>query len=103
MSIVNFYYRIVPKLFTMAKLLNKLCWARTWLLWEMEQQQAFIQIKQVISEIPTLQFSWEGVVNFLEIDSRKAGLGDVLYQEVKGPNMGLLPVAYALRTLTKCK
>ena len=63
-------------------------------MWQPEQQQAFQELKQVITEAPVLSYYNPEKENLIQSDASLKGIGCVLMQDGK-------PVCYASRSLSE--
>ena len=78
---IRFFRNYIQGFLTIAAPITNLLAKETLYIWELEQQQAFERLKQIISIVPVLvhpDFNWPFV---LYIDASKEGLGAILAQE----------------------
>ena len=68
-------------------------------VWGAECEQAFVQLKELLTSSPVLKFPDFGRPFILETDASGSGLGAVLAQEQ--PDGTVHPIAYASRSLQK--
>ena len=91
---VNCLKKFIPVLSKLSEPLRRLSKSAVKRAWELEQQNAFEAIKQVITTLPVLTYFDKTKKHTIQCDSSKKGLGAVLLQESK-------PVMYVSRALTE--
>ncbi|MES9973449.1 MAG: RNase H-like domain-containing protein, partial [Candidatus Thiodiazotropha sp.] len=93
-GMVNYLSRFLPRLAEVMKPIRQLTHKGAEWNWAAEQQQAFQQIKKLISAAPTLAYFDPTVPLVIQCDSSQYGLGAVLLQNER-------PVDYRSRALTE--
>ena len=93
-GMVNYLKKFSPVLSKLSEPLRRLCKSGVDWAWELEQQDAFKAIKQVIMTLPVLAYFDKHKKHAIQCDASKKGLGAVLLQESK-------PLMYASRALTE--
>jgi hypothetical protein len=96
-GLASYYRRFVPRFAEIARALNWLVKKKSRWQWSDEQQQAFEELKQRLTEAPILSFvNWE-LPFVLTTDGSKQGLGAILQQRLEDGNLTV--VSYASRSL----
>ena len=93
-GMVNYLKKFCPVLSELSEPLRRLCKSGVDWSWELEQQDAFEAIKQVIMTLPVLAYFDKTKKHTIQCNASKKGLGAVLLQESK-------PVMYMSRALTE--
>ena len=95
---VNYLGKFIPNLATVTEPIRVLLWKDTEFEWSYEQDQAFREIKEILTkdESPILKFFDVTKPVTISCDASPTGLGGVLLQEG-------FPVAYASRSLTEAE
>ena len=93
-GMVNYLKKFSPVLSKLSEPLRRLCKSGVKWAWELEQQNAFESIKEVIMTLPILTYFDKTKKHTIQCDASKKGLGVVLLQESK-------PVMYMSRALTE--
>lgn len=90
---VNYLRKFIPNLCELTFPLRQLLQTNTVFNWEAEHHQAFEKIKDILKELPNLQFYDVNKKNVLSVDSSSHSMGAVLFQDG-------CPIAYASKALT---
>ena len=93
-GMVNYLKKFSPVLSELSEPLRRLCKSGVKCAWESEQQDAFEDIKQVITALPVLAYFDKTKKHMIQCNASKKGFGAVLLQESK-------PVMYVSRVLTE--
>ena len=93
-GMVNYLKKFIPVLSELSEPLRRLCKSGVEWAWELEQQNAFEAIKQVITTLQVLTYFDKTKKHTIQCNASKKGLGAVLLQESK-------PVMYMSRVLTE--
>ena len=93
-GMINYLKKFSPVLFKLSEPLRRLCKSGVEWAWELEQQDAFEVIKQVITTLLVLAYFDKTRKHTIQCNASKKGLGAVLLQEAK-------PVMYVSRALTE--
>ena len=93
-GMINYLKKFSPVLSKLSEPLRRLCKSGVKWAWELEQQDAFEAIKQVITTLPVLAHFDKTKKHMIQCDASKKGLGVVLLQESK-------PLMYMSRALTE--
>ena len=93
-GMINYLKKLSPVLSKLSEPLRRLCQSGVEWEWELEQQDAFEAIKQVITTLPVLAYIDKTKKHTIQCDASKKGLGTVLLQESN-------PVMYMSRALTE--
>jgi len=97
MGMINYLGRFLPDLSQVAKPLNELmCADKAW-CWDKAQNDAFNNIKNLISQAPVLAFYDVKKPTVVSADASSYGIGGVILQEHPS---GLKPVAFYSRSLS---
>ena len=96
LGMLVFYQRFIPKLAITAAPLWKLCKKNVPFKWEGAEQEAFLKLKQPLTEAPVVRHPQWDLMFSIETNASGYGLGAVLTQE---DSSGLWSVAYASQTL----
>lgn len=98
LGMVNFIGRSIPNRTLICKPLNDLLKKDAEWIWDNAQQNAFINIKNIITNLPALAIFDPNKQTTISADSSSYGIGACLFQrQENGENR---PVAYVSRTLT---
>ena len=97
LGLASYYRRFIPNFSSVAALLHALTRKDTPFVWTPACQQAFAQLKRLLTEAPVLAFPDFDRDFLLETDASGRGLGAVLAQ--KQEDGTVCPLAYASRTL----
>ena len=93
-GMVSYLKKFSPVLSELSEPLRRLCKSGVERAWELEQQNAFESIKQVITTLPVLTYFDKTKKHTIQCNASKKGLGVVLLHESK-------PVMYVSRALTE--
>ena len=93
-GMINYLKKFSPVLSKLSEPLRRLCKPGVEWAWELEQQDAFKAIKQVITTLPVLAYFDKTKKHTIQCNASKKGLSAVLLQESK-------PVMYVSRALTE--
>ena len=93
-GMINYLKKFSQVLSEVSEPLRRLCKSGVVWAWELEQQDAFEAIKQVITSLPVLAYFDKTKKHTIQCNACKKGLGAVLLQESK-------PVMYMSRALTE--
>ncbi|CAB3997901.1 retrotransposon-like family member retr-1, partial [Paramuricea clavata] len=94
LGMVNYLNRFSPILSQISLPLRQMTKKDVPFMWQPEQQQAFQELKQVITEAPVLSYYNPEKKNLIQSDASLKGIGCVLMQDGK-------PVCYASRSLSE--
>ena len=97
LGLVGFSARFLPHLSTNAEPLRKVTHKGAAFIWEAEQQDAFVKLKQQLAQATALAYFDKDAPTEVIADASPVGLGAVLVQEQDGKKR---VVCYASRTLT---
>ena len=100
LGMLVFYQRFIPKLAITAAPLWKLCKKKVPFKWEGAEQEAFLKLKQCLSEAPVVRLPRWDLMFSIKTDASGYGLGAVLTQE---DSSGSWPVVYASQTLREAE
>ena len=92
-GIINYLSKFMPRLSDLMKPIRQLLRKGTEWCWGDEQNNAFKEIKNLITKAPVLAFYDQSKQLVIQCDASKSGLGAVLLQDGK-------PLSYASRALT---
>ncbi|CEP13582.1 hypothetical protein [Parasitella parasitica] len=95
----NFYRRSLKNVASVAVPLTKLLKKGVKFVWEEEQQEAFDQIKDMLTKAPVLAYPDRKQVQILTTDASSRGIGCILSQSPDGSEENETVVAYGSRTL----
>ena len=98
-GLVNYYSRFIPRLAEHLSPLYTLLQKGVFWKWGVLQQEAFVQIKDLISENTVLAHYDPDAELLLTCDASAVGIGSVL--EIRLPDKSTRPIAFASRCLTK--
>ena len=93
LGVVTYLGKFVPKLSTVSEPLRRLTDKNSAFEWMQQHEEAFKDVKKLLSETPVLKYYDVNEPVVIESDSSDVGLGAVLMQSDR-------PIAYASRTLT---
>ena len=93
LGMVNYFAKFVPQMSMITDPIRKVMKSDVEFKWGKQQQEAFRQIKEILTAAPVLAYYDVKRPVTITCDASKSGLGAVLLQEGK-------PVAYASRALT---
>ena len=101
MGMVNYYHRFIPGLtYTMGPLYSALLGMPKSLLWEVQQEEAFIATKKSFASATTLCFPAPDALLFLSMDKGNVAVGAVLNQII---NCTSHPLLFYSRKLNAAK
>ncbi len=95
-GMVQYLTKFIPNLSEISAPLRKLLENDTEWHWEEPQQRSFEQVKQLVTNAPTLKFYFVNKPVTMSVDASSEGIGAVLLQDDQ-------PVAYGSRALTDCQ
>ena len=95
-AMVGYLQKFLPKLSQTNKILRQLCENNTEFHWDNRHQEAYDQIKKMVTQSPVLRFYDVDKPVTLQTDASKHGIAGVLMQEQQ-------PVAYASKALDKAQ
>ena len=99
-GMVQYLGRYIPNLAQVMQPLNELLRADSVWCWDTAQQNAFDEVKRIVSQEPVLVFYDVNKPTVVSADACRYGLGGALWQQ--HPE-GLKPVAYFSRTMTNAE
>ena len=97
LGLASYYRRFIPQFSTVASPLHALTRKDVPFVWNSVCQEAFVRLKEKLTEAPLLAFPDFAKEFILETDASGLGLGAVLAQA--GDDGAVRPIAYASRTL----
>lgn len=100
LGLAGYYRKCIKNVVKIAKQLNSLFKDGTELKWEQEQDEAFTNLKHILTSDSLLQYPDFSKEFILTTDASKGALGAVLSQGDIGKDR---PIAYASRTLNKAE
>ena len=92
LGLIAYVAKFIPRCSSLTEPLRQLCKANVHWEWTISQQQAFDELKRVISQAPVLRFFDPLKPVTIQTDSSSTGLGSCLLQDGQ-------PIAYASRAL----
>ena len=95
-GMVNYFSKLIPKFSEIAAPLNQLRKKGEKFFWGKEQQDAFVALKDAVSQSPVLRMADFNITFILQTDASSCALGAVLLQEIEVVRQ---PIAYASRML----
>lgn len=96
LGLTNYVGKWLPNLSAVAEPLRQLLKKESEWQWQQQQEDAFNQLKNLVTKAPVLAFFDAKQQIVLSVDASQKGLGAVLMQNQQ-------PVAYASRTMTECE
>ena len=93
LGMVNYLGSYLPRLATVIRPLNALLKKDNAWIWGHDQQEAYTQVKKMLTEAPVLRFYDPKLPVTVAADASSFGVGGVIYQNNH-------PIAFASRTLT---
>ena len=93
-GVVTYLSKFLPQLGTVCEPLRRLTVSQAVFDWLPQREEAFIKIKELVTQAPVLRYCDVNKEVTIEFDSSDVGLGAVLTQDSR-------PVAYASSTLTQ--
>ncbi|QRW24758.1 Retrotransposable element Tf2 protein [Rhizoctonia solani] len=92
LGFVNYLWRFIPNFSTVAQPLHNLTKKETTWLWDQQEEQAFQELKTLVTRSPVLIHSNPDLPYYLETDASGVAMGAILSQ--RGPDNQLHPIAY---------
>lgn len=97
-GMVNYFHKFIPGFADIAAPLNRLRKKGVKFLWESEQHEAFLKLKQLVANPPLLAMADFNKPFVVQTDASSLAVAAVLLQDT---DFGRKPIAYASRTLTE--